>query len=285
MSVVSYFEPCKSNEHFTWWEDIAGRAIPIAIDKACVLHHINGNYDLIGNFDINYCQLGHYPKERPQGFVYTMLSDWISNEYWITEWVKKVKPDLILCLQHLPEELIQYGAKLIPWCVDKVHTNKPKDIKGFISGCINDRIYPNRSKLAKYLHRFCDVKISCSSIFGIYPLTNKQYVDTISRSRYYFSGGIYDRFIPPKYYEAASYGCCIVTFDMECLAICGFEHNVNCIVINSLDEIADIIDSDRYIHIGENARQFIQDNHTVKVRAKQIREIYEQSSYGNGSSR
>ncbi len=286
MSIVSYFEPCKPNEHFTWWEDIAGRALPLAIDEVCIYQHIKENYDLIEHdFDITYCQLGHYPKERPKGFVYTMLSDWITNEYWITEWVKKVKPDLILCLQTLPEELIQYGAKLMPWCVKEVPKNKVKDIKGFCSGCINYKVYPKRNDISWYLKKFDGVKVSCSSIFGIYPLTNHQYRDTISRSRYYFSGGIYDRFVPPKYYEAASYGCCLVTFDMEYLNICGFIDGETCIVIKRLEEIDDIINSDRYIHIGENARQMIHDNHTVKVRAKQIREIYEKSNYGHGSSR
>jgi hypothetical protein len=285
MKVVSYFEPCKPREHFTWWEDIAGLALPIEISNTAIMQYIYGTYHLMGDFDINYCQLGHYPVERPKGFVYTMVSDWISNEYWIMEWVKKVKPDLILCLQQLPDELFPYGAKLMPWCVKDIPKASIKDIKGFISGCTNQNTYPNRSKLAKYLTKFGDVKNSCSTVFGCYPMSNFEYLNTIKRTRYYFSGGIYDRFVPPKYYEAASYGCCIITFDMEMLSKVGFKHNENCIVIKRLEEIDDIIDTDRYIHIGENARQFINDNHTVKVRAKQIREIYGQSSYGNGSSR
>jgi hypothetical protein len=287
MKITSYYCKAAPEEHFQLWDYGIGIGIPneiASMNNSVAKRKIltENHYAPLEYSDMAYCQLFALPDSRPAKFIYTFLSDYIGNEKPMREWAQKVKPNLVCCLQHLPEDLQQLvqqcGGKTIlsPWFI----TNKPewqeKSVTAMCSGCTDPCIYPGRNKIAQYLSQgsFKDVIISCSSNFGKYPLSNKQYSDYIKTVKYYLSGGIYDRFVPPKYYEVANYGACIITFNMEMLSRVGFVHNETCIIIKDLDEIPEILSSDKYLEIGKNAQKMVQSKHHLSNRASEILEVY-----------
>jgi len=225
MRIVSYYCPAFPSDHFKFWDTDIGVALPKLIAEDCryVLIGDKPEYPIVDrDADISYCQLFSRPTERPQNFVYTFLSDFIGHEHEVIHWMRAVRPNLFMCLQHCPTELIELGEQvgckvvLVPWFVSDVPQMTPKTLKGLCSGCIDPLIYPKRSQMYRFLKGLgrLDIKLSGSPSFGNYPLTAGQYFEALSRAQYYFSGGIYDTYIPPKYYEAAAYGACLVTFDM-----------------------------------------------------------------------
>jgi len=61
---------------------------------------------------------------------------------------------------------------------------------------------------------------------------------------------------------------------MEMLKKVGFEHMKTCIIIKDLNEIPEILNSDLYKSIGENAKKMIEEKHTTTKRAEKILKIY-----------
>lgn len=298
MKVVSYYEKAAPHEHFRFWDDGIGVGLPKKINSDAIL--IEKNPDSNGIYkaeildaDITYCQLYHIPHERPKGFVYAFLSDFINNEHLVYSWLDRVRPNLLCCLQHAPKELIEYGkrvgcvVKLIPWFVLNIPEYVEKTVKAFCSGCVTGA-YPRRRHIAEYLSSRNLGIVSCSDVFGSYKLSNSEYIDTMKKTKYYCSGGIYDRLVPPKYFEAAGHGATVVTFDMEYLGRVGFRDKDNCIVINNIQQLDEILDSEMYIDIGKRAVEFIRLNHTVEIRKRQLVEEYNafrKNSDGDGSPR
>lgn len=291
MKISSYYYQARPDEHFQLWDYGMGRGIPSTIaslfhmeDEYQILH--NDQYD-VGRFsDIAYCQLFAIPQKRPGAFIYTFISDYINNETALHNWIQKVRPNLVGCLQHIPQELIDYAkqfnceVKLLPWYVTTKPQYETKTVTAMCSGCTDPNVYPTRNAINSYLQKLHRPGIitSCSNNFGKYPLSNSQYSETIKKTKYYLSGGIYDRFVPPKYYEVANHGACIVTFDMEMLSQVGFVHNKTCIIIKDLKEIPSIIDSDRYVEIGKNAQKMVQECHSIESRAKEIIDVFNRTS-------
>jgi hypothetical protein len=283
MKIISYY--ClDDNSHFPFWQTHIGEALPKYIGDA-VLVPITGNYEVLNDyFDIAYCQLYFIPKSRPAKFVYTFLSDYVGYEKMVKNWILAVKPNLICMLQELPQDLIDFANKngcrveLLPWFIKDIE--KPyqdRDILGFCSGCIKRNHYPQRGLINDYLKnkKFEGVILSTNELFGKYKFSNDEYIETLKRSRYYFSGGIYDRLIPPKYYEVCNHGCTLVSFDMPFMERCGFINGKTYIKLNKINDIDDILHSDSYLEIGRNAQKMVQEQHTIKNRANKILEIYE----------
>jgi hypothetical protein len=283
MEVVSYYGE-DSGSHFPFWQTHIGEALAREISENAVLNIIRDqNYQVDKKYDIAYCQTYAVPKTRPADFIYTFLSDCIGYEKMIKNWISSVRPNLICMLQDMPGDLIDFAdrhgciVELMPWFVCNNPEYREKDVEGMCSGCLNPKHYPRRRAIYNYLaeKKFDGVVLSGSSEFGHYRLSNEEYVDTIGRSKYYLSGGIYDNLIPPKYYEACNWGCAMISHEMSFMEKCGFVDGETYIKIVELSDIDNILYTDRYLEIGKNAKKMVQERHTVKERARQILEIYE----------
>lgn len=287
MKFRSCFAECSPSDHFRAWGDDIGQNLPIQIAKDLCAELsftkiTSSEYETPDFSDIAYCQLFSTPKKRPAKFIYTFISDYIGNEQKTKNWISHVRPNVLFCLQHLPEDLIYFGSQneckvmLLPWFVANEEISNKKTITAMCSGCTDSRIYPSRSLMDNYLSSLNrnDIISSCSKNFGSYRLSNNEFKEAISKTKYYLSGGIYDRFVPPKYYEACNYGATLIIFNMETLKNCGFIHEENCIIIKNLKEINEIIDSDKYRTISVNAKKFVWEKHSLYKRSKQIIEVF-----------
>jgi hypothetical protein len=288
VKIASYYKKAHPGEHFTFWEDGIGLALPKKIatilqsECECIVIRDKGKYKPVQESDIAYCQLFNRPKKRPARFVYTIVSDVVGNEVPLKKWIDKVRPNLLLCLQTLDPDIVKFGrergcsVEMFPWFVIGMGIDKVKDLTALCTGCTDPVIYPKRKAIADYLVSMNrnDVVVSCSSVFGNYRLSNDGYADSLSRCKYYFSGAIYDRFVPPKYYEAAACGACLVTFPVPGLEELGFVNGVTCAVINSLDEIEEVLASDLYITVGPQAIAMAESKHSLQARAEWVVEAY-----------
>lgn len=281
--VVSYYIKSVPGTHFTFWEDGIGKNLPSLLGE-CKLHSITGEYHVAdNNYDIAYCQPWGIPDRRPAKFVYSFLSDYPGHERQIAEWIDRVRPTLLCCLQQAPPELVSFGRKrgcrveLVPWFVTTSEPVIEKAIDIMCSGCVDPAAYPSRRRIFDYLShsRFSGrAALSCSDSFGCYPMGNDEYRSTILKAKYYASGGIYDTWIPPKYYEALNSGACLLSFPMPHMEECGFVDGETFIQLRSLEDIDRAVDSERWRTIGPRGREMVGSRHTVKARAKRILEIY-----------
>lgn len=293
MKVISYYLPLPIlarlrliNLHWTFWTDGIGLALPSLLGDSVTFVKLRNNHEVYRikstDFDIAYCHPYAIPNKRPARFVYTFLSDFRGHERELEKWIDTVRPNLLACLQDMPLELVEYckskgcTARLLPWFVIKTETYNAKDLIGMCTGCIASSIYPKRAEIYAYLaeRRRSDVILSGSEKFGKYPLSNAEYRLLLRRARYYLSGGIYDLFIPPKYYEAANVGACIVSFPMPMMDLIGYVNGQTYISISSVRDIDAVLESDQYLQIGQNAQQMIRERHTVWRRAQQILEVF-----------
>lgn len=286
LSVISYHGPGTPNSNWNFWYDGIGVALPEAIGQTqhVVVTKKDFNfYPAYGDFDIAYIQKPRLPKggKRPAKFIYSFVSDYLGNEDKTKEWMLKVKPNLLGCLQYCPNELIEFGksigckVELMPWFViNKEPYVEEKTITGMCTGCV-DGPYEKRKMLYNYLMGLNrkDIILSGGS-FGNYPLSNEEYNSKIKKTKYYFSGGIYDRFIPPKYYEVCNSGACLVSHDMKEMERCGFIDGETYIKIFNMKDVNNIINTDRYKEIGKAGQKMIHEKHTVEVRANKIIEIF-----------
>jgi len=282
MRVVSYYAQSSVGDHWTFWTDGIGIALPKAIGDATLVPLPRGvtTYDVDGDYDIAYCHMWAVPKKKPAKFVYAFLSDYIGNETKVKEWLEAVQPDLLCCLQTCPEDLVEFGEKIgcrvvfLPWFVVKVPSYQEKTILAMCSGCIGS-IYPSRTQIFNYLVAMNreDFVLSCSNKFGDYPLSNEKYRESLAVTKYYFSGGIYDRFIPPKYYEVCACGACLVSFRMPHMQELGFIDGETYLELPYLGDIRKILQTDQWRPIGRTAQEMIRERHTVEKRAEQIRAL------------
>jgi len=283
MKVVSYYGQKRPTDYWTFWTEGIGIALPKAIGDATLvpLPPDTISYDVVeGDYDIAFCHTWAVPKKRPAEFVYSFLSDYVNNETKIREWIKIVQPDLLCCLQTCPEELIDFGKavgcriELVPWFVLEVPDRFEKTITAMCSGCVGSA-YPSRTQIYDHLVSMnrSDFVLSCSDDFGNYRLSREGYEEAVRRTKYYFSGGIYDLYIPPKYYEVCAYGACLASFEMPFMERCGFVDGETYLKLTSIEDIGRILKTDQYQAIGRNAQQMIRERHTVEKRARQIREF------------
>ena len=284
------------SEHHSIWRDVIGVALSqeiarilfedygeTVVQDETIVQPGGGSFKVEHEADIAFVPYSWYPDKRPAKFIYTFASDVRGYEVKMQWWQDFVRPNYIGCLQDLPQWMIEWGdgnfceVELAPWFVVptlRADLMRTKITTGLISGAIG-QTYPSRTKMYEYLKSLNrpDVILSCGA-FGKYPLTTEQYKDVLHISKYYLSGGIYDEFIPPKYYEAANYGCCIISEHMSRMTECGFVDGETYIAIESVDEIEDILESRNWYHIGLNARSMVKEKHSVHARAKRIVEVY-----------
>ena len=289
MRVASFYKKASPGEHFTFWEDGIGVALPTKVaqilnaDLSLVPMDGKSGYDHIPEGDIAFCQLFDIPyTRRPGRFVYTVVSDVVGYTAPLLSWVDKMRPNLLLCLQTIDPNVVKFCAdrgcvvQSFPWFVLNAPEVRPKTVYGMCTGCTDPAVYPRRNQIASYLNGLnrSDVIVSCSHTFGSYKLNNEEYVDRLARCRYYFSGAIYDRYIPPKYYEVAANGACLVTFYVPDMELIGFVDQVTCKVINQLEDIVPILLSDSYVEIGQTAKSMVMKRHSVEARAEQLVKVY-----------
>ena len=282
----------------SYWEQSVGMdlQLEIAAQLGATFHgfpraHGKDSYDRVDfappevDFDIAYIQLFEVPTKRPAKFVYSILSDYLHMEACLDDFLERARPDVIVSLQYgrddLAERCAKYGCKVVqlPWFnadTALIEPNTVRDVGGLCTGTIGGT-YPRRDAIHNYLQSLNrgDVVLSGSKIgcHG-FSLDHDAYYDHLRRAQYYFSGGIFDFQIPPKYFEVVNYGACLVTHDLPLLADAGFVHDETCIIIETLDEIPMILDSDRWERIGEAGKAMVDQRHSLAQRATDIIEVY-----------
>jgi len=288
LRIASFYLPASESDHFKFWETSLGLALPrelnpgahfypIFTDKLCEEYSVPPVM-----YDVAYCQLYAVPKRRPAEYVYTFVSDYYESQ--LKSWVKLVRPNLVCFLQEVPKDFESFAAELgikcafLPWFVEEVSEwNPDRDVSVMCSGCVNHN-YPLRRIISQYVatKRFPGAIVSCSASFGNYSLTTDEYERALASAKYYASGGVFDRLVPPKYFEAAAAGAAIITFDMSKLSELGFEDGVTCCKIKSLEQIDALVESDAWKTVGKNARDLVASRHTVAVRGRELQKIIEE---------
>jgi len=295
----------------TWFTDIVGIKLQQVLAELwgaeLVLHqrpHGQDSYHLTsyeppdGEFDIAYVQLFDPPSRRPGRFVWSMISDYIRMEDTLEVWLEATKPNLLVSLQYplqpprqvhwipfpidppnLVDQCARHGCHVVfmPWFneFNVPPSSRERDITAMCTGKISAS-YPSRYYNAAWLRaiRRPDVIVSCGADSSRFSLTYGEYLDSLRRCRYYVSGGIYDFQVPPKYFEVANYGACLVCVDMPTMKDVGFVDGVSFISITSPQQLTAIIDDPlRWKQIGEAAREMVQRRHHLAQRAKEISEI------------
>lgn len=290
MKILSCYKKHKPGEHWTFWDIGVGVALPAELARQLggeVLYQVVEDrpmqYYSVDNLncDITYLQKYEIPIVRPKGFVYTFVGDVRGHEEKNKRWIDTVKPDYIGAFEDLPDWLIDFCEErscvieFFPWfVVDKIPYNEDRDVVGLCSGSIG-RLYPSRTLIYSYLKEkeFEGVCLSCGP-YGHYKLSNRDYRDILSRSRYYLTGPIRDLFVAPKYREAANYGAAIISPWVPPMVNYGFVAGKNIIIIRDVREIEDILKSDVWKSVGLSGRKLIHENHTVENRARRIAEVY-----------
>lgn len=287
LKVVSYYD--SFSEHFPYWEKGIGLALPKYLGNAtCIKIDIPcGEYDILPEkFDINYCGCNYFygrtifPKTRPNGFVYSFMTDYEGRKSSIESFIERVRPNLLGCLQVTPEELVEFGAKYdcevvsIPFFIFENFANEQKTINAFCSGNINPSGYPCRYRLYKYLKTIKeDVCLSCTIPFEMYPLSYAQFKDTLAHTKYYLTAGVRDIEMPANFTNVCNYGACLVVYGMS-LEKYGFVNGETYIRIDSLEEIPNILHSDKWRTVGPAGQAFVRKEFTVTRTASKIFSYY-----------
>ncbi len=248
------------------------------------------DYDIAsGQFDIAYCQLFEVPRQRPAKWIYSIISDYISMEVVLEDFLARAKPNVIISFQYpleppagkpnLVEQCAKYGCKVVflPWFnAENIHVwNPDKDVTAMCTGKIGGT-YPMRDKIYKYLQGLnrSNVILSGNPHGSTFRLTDTEYRDALAQCRYYITGGIYDIQIPPKYYEVCNYGATLVSPELPMMEEAGFIDGVTYLKLDNVEQIPDILDSLRYDEIGFVGQRMVQASHSIEQRAKDIAGLY-----------
>jgi len=259
-----------------------------------------GDYDPPeGTADIAYVQLFECPKRRPADFVWTAISDYIGVYRQPFEvFLEKVKPNLVLSLQYpldpperiatvpqlgvLPNLVVQCAAHncrvvYLPWFNVKNITeyNPNKTIAGMCTGKMSGT-YPFRDAVWKYLRKMNrpDIVLSGNPTGSTFTLSDEEYRHALARTRYYFSGGIYDLQIPPKFYEVCNHGACLVSHHMPLMVASGFIPGETYVEIESVNQIPMVLESDAWKTIAPAAQKMVHEKHSLEQRARDIVDVY-----------
>ena len=294
MKLVSYYAEPKQGYHWSFWKDGAGLALPKAIadDSTCILlppREGNSRVDkyfkpIEGDFDVAYIQGSWYPTKRPAKYIYAIKGDIIGYENETRRWIDAVEPNYFGCLEVIPDWLPSFCAirgivleKFLHFIVQKQCYYGEKLYDGMISGAIGPS-YRIREVLAVLLQSIANsysfnLMISCGS-FGNYHLSHDEYVKAVQRTKYYFSGGIHDIAIPPKYVEVMGYGACLVSPALPWMKDYGFVDGETYVKWNAGMDIVALLKSDVWIKIGRAGQRLVHQRHMVFNRAQQIRGWY-----------
>jgi len=280
LKTISYYYPSQPGD-FKFWEFGIGQDLPKALNPNCEFMQNKSDkfgtfYDpKEGEYDAAYIQLFTIPNKRPAKFLYTYISDYYPQ--WLIPWAEKVKPNLICFLQEIPAEFKQradtLGIKCVlsPWFITE---RKPyiedKKNHGFCAGWIGPN-YPKRRAIYEELRKnYPGVLLSCSDQYQKYPLMGKDYENALITSKYFFSGGIFDRLVPPKYYEACGAGTCLVCHKMPIMEELGFKNGYTYIELHDYKDIGVMLGNDDWKSISKNGHAMVNAQHHVSNRAKQI---------------
>ena len=294
-----------------WFTDVAGIKLQKAIAEILggdlflqqrphgkTSYHLNAYDPPEWDFDVAYVQLFDPPTRRPARFVWSMISDYIRMESALELWLEATKPNLLVSLQYpltpprrvhwvpfpvalpnLVEQCDRHDCRVVflPWFNEANVPPVPvdRDIAAMCSGKTSSS-YPSRSHNAAWLRalRREDVIVSCGAHTDRFALTYQEYLEALVRCRYYVTGGIYDLQIPPKYFEVANYGACLVCVDMPTMEEVGFVDGDTFIRIKSPFDITNVIeDPVRWQKIGAAGRDMVQQRHHMGQRSKEIADI------------
>lgn len=311
MKLVSYFKQLTADNQIAgglgqgggrYWEQVIGVMLQREIAKEleaelvlCSRPHGKDSFDrtdydvVDGEFDIAYCQLFEVPKTRPAKWIYSIISDYISMESVLEDFLARTKPNVLISFQYplnppegkpnLVHQCEAHGCKVVwlPWCnaIREPISHVERDIPAMCTGKIGGT-YPNRDAIYKALEAMgrSDIVLSGNPHGSTFDLSDDGYHDALRRCRYYFSGGIYDIQIPPKYYEVLNYGATLVSHELPMMAEAGFIPDLTYIRLENLSEIPDIISSDKYKTIGPQGKVMVDTNHGLEARAMDIADVW-----------
>ena len=251
------------------------------------------------DFGITYMQLFEIPSRRPDGFVYSIVSDYIGMDGLLEDFLEQVRPNCMISFQYpldppkalddlpqlgalpnLVEQCARHGCEVVylPWFnVAPVEMyNGDKDITAMCTGKMSGT-YPFRDAAYHHLESLgrSDIILSGNATGSIFKLSDAEYQDALSRCRYYVSGGIYDLQIPPKYYEVCNYGACLISHWMPMMEASGFVDGETYIQAETVKDVECLIaDSDRWYDIGRAGRRMVQERHSIQRRAQDIATLY-----------
>ncbi len=247
-------------------------------------------YPVVGGpYDLAYCQLFECPDSRPADWVYSIISDYISMEGVLEEFLDCVRPDLMISFQYplipptdkpdLVEQCSRYETKVLfmPWFNEgnEKDWGLERDVIAMCTGKIGGT-YPFRDNAYKYLEGLGrnDIVLSGNPHGSVFRLTDAEYRDALRRCRYYVTGGIYDLQIPPKYYEICNFGATLVSPELPMMKEAGFVDGQTYVKIDSVDEIPSVLESDTWEKVGPAGRAMVQERHSLQARAGDIAAIY-----------
>lgn len=301
MRVASYYKfPPDDHSHGKgmgngwYWSKVIGEQLPSLLGDLTRIVRKPGRdsrdpflYTVLDeDFDITYCQPFDIPRQRPRGFVYGFISDYLGLEPHLENWLDKVRPNVLFSLQHYRQDIIDRCSKydceciLLPWFItEAAEYVAEKTLTAYISGT-QGTVYSVRTLFARFLENMNqdDIVTRMTDHQGFYEQTAQEDQVNISRSKYVFSGGVLDFQIPPKYYDICNHGGCLVSPELPMMENCGFVDGQTYIKVQELADIRPILKTDRYREIGLAGQKMVQAYHTIDVRAKQILEIVEQIS-------
>lgn len=242
-----------------------------------------------GPFDIAYCQLFEVPTSRPAQWIYSIISDYISMEGVLEDFLSRAQPNLLISFQYpleppkgkqdLVKQCSRYGCRVMfmPWFNADSKTNafKDRDVVAMCTGKMGGT-YPFRDRVYHYLKNLDrkDIVLSGNPNGSIFPLDDAGYQDALNRCRYYITGGIYDIQIPPKYYEICNYGATLVSPELPMMKEAGFIDGETYIKIDKVEDIDDVIKSDAWKTIGPAGCDMVQQCHSIRSRASEIAMAY-----------
>lgn len=267
--------------------DLLGDATKVELDCGYItIDKDDGFYfdPIEGDFDIAYSDKC-VPRKKPAKFYFAVQSDWRGQERHVSKWMRLAKPDVLLNMYSPAQSLIdackEFNVRYeyAPWfIVNKQPFNIDRPIVAMGTGAMGNH-YVWRTAIADKLLSLNRPDIIAKPRKG--GILYEEYLKLLAKTKYYCTGGSDDDIpeiasISHKYFEACNYGCCLVSPDMPFMKRAGFIDGETYIKLNSVDELPDILASDRWKRIGKLGRLMTQKRHTVEARAKRILEIYKE---------
>jgi len=293
-----------------YWQEAVGRMLQQEIAKImdvpleeCPRAHGKDSYDRTdffcptGPFEIVYLQLFECPVQRPDGWIYTLISDYIGLEELLEEFLDRVRPNVVISLQYpldpppqittvphisvpnLMQQCAKYDVPVVylPWfnAIDVGVYRPDKNVQAMCTGKMSGT-YPFRDAAYKYLENWNrpGIILSGNPTGSTFRLSDEEYHEALARCKYYISGGIYDLQIPPKYYEVCNYGACLVSPEMPMMEASGFVDGETYIKVESVDDLPRLIGSDRWKEVAPKGQEMVRKRHSLHARAQDIVNLY-----------
>jgi hypothetical protein len=250
-----------------------------------------------GPYDLAYCQLFEVSHERAAEWIYTIVSDYISMEGVLEDFLDQMRPNVLISFQYplhppgdrpnLVEQCERYDCKVVflPWFNESNISNQQKvrDINAMCTGKMGgtypfrDAVYWKLDSIKKHQPEAYNIVLSGNPHGSTFPLSNEAYRDSLHRCQYYITGGIYDLQIPPKYYEVCNYGATLVSPKLPMMKEAGFIDGETYVRCEDVEQIPEILKSDKWRVVGPAGRRMVQERHTVAARASEIAGLYKES--------